>query len=72
MNIKFRNVITGEVFPATYYTIFQYLIQRYGGFFFVSVLCVIMCIALTLFYIYHLTLVSSGFTTNEKIKRSNL
>jgi hypothetical protein len=23
LNIKFRNIITGEVFPATYYTIFQ-------------------------------------------------
>jgi len=64
--------MTGEIFDATYYTVFQYLLQAYGGLFFVSMLALIMSMALTGFLIYHLTLVNSGFTTNEKIKRGNL
>ena len=72
LEANFRSMKTGEVFSATYYTVWQYLLQKYGGFFFVSMLCVIMALALTGFFFYHLSLVNSGFTTNEKIKKGNL
>ena len=38
---------------------------------FLTVLCTIMGITLSLFLIYHLTMIKSGLTTNEKIKRSD-
>ena len=39
--------------------------------FFMTVLCLIMGIALSLFFIYHLTMIKTGLTTNERIKRSD-
>ena len=35
-----------------------------------TILCGVMGITLSLFLIYHLTMIKSGLTTNEKIKRS--
>jgi hypothetical protein len=40
--------------------------------FFVLVLCFVMGIALSLFSIYHATLIRNGTTTNEKIKKGDL
>lgn len=40
-------------------------------FVFIVILCGIMGLTLLLFYLYHLSLVRSGMTTNEKIKRSD-
>lgn len=42
--------------------------HRHGGFFFCMVLCVVMGVALTFFYLYHCNLVRQGCTTNEKMK----
>lgn len=50
----------------------QYLLNRFPVFVFMVILCSVMCIALTLFFAYHMYLVKLGFTTNEKIKRSCL
>jgi hypothetical protein len=36
------------------------------------ILCGVMGITLFLFFAYHLTMIKNGFTTNEKIKRSDL
>lgn len=38
---------------------------------FIVLLCVVMGIALTLFAIYHLSMISKDTTTNEKMKRSD-
>lgn len=37
-----------------------------------TILCGIMGLTLFLFFGYHLTMIKNGFTTNEKIKRSDL
>lgn len=41
-------------------------------FVFLVLLCIVMCISLTLFFSYHMYLVKLGFTTNEKVKKSCL
>ena len=46
--------------------------MTYTPFFFMIILCGIMGLTLFLFFGYHLTMIKNGFTTNEKIKRSDL
>jgi hypothetical protein len=69
---KFRSMETGEIFTAGYFTIFQYLLNRFPIFVFLVILCSVMCLSLTLFFLYHMYLVKLGFTTNEKVKKSCL
>lgn len=38
---------------------------------FIIIMAAVMGLTLVSFFIYHLTLVRSGYTTNEKIKRSD-
>lgn len=35
------------------------------------ILCLIMALALSLFFLYHLSMIDANVTTNEKVKRSD-
>ena len=72
MNVRFVNSRTGEVFSATWTLITQYLIGNYPDMMFVLVLCLAMGIALSFFFVYHLSLVVKNETTNESNKVSDL
>jgi hypothetical protein len=50
----------------------QYLLHKYPVFIFLVILCTVMWISLSLFFLYHMYLVKLGFTTNEKVKKSCL
>jgi len=46
------------------------LFYTYTPFIFVTILCAVMGITLLIFLMYHLAMVKSGLTTNERIKKS--
>jgi len=71
MNLAFRVEATGEVINATAWVVIQYLFFKYTSFFFITVLCWVMGVTLSIFFVYHMSLVKSGNTTNEKIKRGD-
>ena len=39
---------------------------------FITILCIVMGITLLIFFLYHLKMVGSGLTTNERIKKSDI
>jgi len=72
LTATFVNNVTGERFAADWNMIFRYLLQTQQVMFGLSVLCVVICIMLQIFIMYHLYLIRLGVTTNESIKISNV
>lgn len=56
---------------STLVIVLKYLFVKYTIFIFMVVLCSIMGVTLAIFLVYHLTMVSSDMTTNEKFKKSD-
>lgn len=69
-NARFLNYSTSEEVKATYYIIGRYLLNQESFFAFVTILCILMSIMLSLFCIYHVWLAIIDITTNERYKRS--
>eukprot|EP01017_Pseudomicrothorax_dubius_P035436 TRINITY_DN4959_c0_g1_i3.p1 TRINITY_DN4959_c0_g1~~TRINITY_DN4959_c0_g1_i3.p1 ORF type:complete len:341 (-),score=71.14 TRINITY_DN4959_c0_g1_i3:35-1057(-) len=67
----FRHYKTGQVFKANFMVVAKYLLYNYTPFMFMTILCTIMGLTLTLFEFYHFSLVQRGVTTNERIKISS-
>ena len=71
MEMQFRTV-SGEVYNADKYIVFQYLYQDYSLFMGVCMLCAVIAVMLGLFIGFHLYLIGLGYTTNEWTKRSQV
>jgi hypothetical protein len=63
--------VTREIIQGSYLTIFKYLFFQETMFVFITLLCTIMGLTLTLFILYHLSMVRVDVTTNEKMKISD-
>jgi hypothetical protein len=72
LQAKFRNLKTGEEVSASYWIIFRWLFDIETPFAFVTILCAVMSVMLTLFFLYHLIMALSNATTNERSKRSDI
>mmetsp|Transcript_62725 Transcript_62725/g.141637 ORF Transcript_62725/g.141637 Transcript_62725/m.141637 type:complete len:392 (-) Transcript_62725:117-1292(-) len=68
LNAVFVDPVTREKHKASYLIIAQYMLATEGLLIFVSVLCAIMGLVLFGFYLWHLSLVYTGMTTNELSK----
>ena len=69
---QFINYRTKEVYEATWGIVIQWLLIKYPDLLFVLVLCLAMGVALTSFFIFHLTLVAKNQTANESNKQSDI
>jgi len=68
LKTTFYSQSTGEHVKATYWIVFQYMFSRYQTLIFLLVLAVIMGIALFCFWSWHIYLMASNQTTNERYK----
>jgi len=71
-NAKFKNMRTGEMIEPSYFVIMRWLFDKETPFAFVTILCIVMSFMLSLFFLYHLWMATSGVTTNERSKKSDL
>ncbi|KAL4485337.1 hypothetical protein ABPG72_008513 [Tetrahymena utriculariae] len=71
LHAKFRIPGSNEVIDANWSIILKYLFYKETMFVFIIILCIIMGITLTLFLLYHFSMVKDNMTTNERIKRSD-
>ncbi|CDW87623.1 dhhc zinc finger domain containing protein [Stylonychia lemnae] len=68
---QFKNLKTGESISPSLYIVCRWLFDQETPFAFVTILCIVMSFMLTLFFLYHLYMATSGTTTNERSKRSD-
>lgn len=68
---SYRDPSNGERIMATWGIILKYLFYQYTMYVFIVLLCVVMGLALTGFFFYHLSMITKDTTTNEKMKRSD-
>jgi len=68
LEVTFYSQSTGEHVKATYWIVFQYMFSRYQTLIFLLALAVIMGIALFSFWSWHIYLMASNQTTNERYK----
>jgi len=59
--------VKGSIFIAL-----QYLFHKYTAFFFVVIICAVMGVTLSIFFVYHCSMIAEGVTTNERIKKSEI
>ena len=71
-DLKFKNYKTQQIVDASFFVVIKYLLYVEMHLMFMTILCGVMGITLFLFLIYHLWMIKSGFTTNEKIRRSDI
>ena len=57
---------------TSYYVVARYMFHQETAFAFVTLLCIVMSVMLSLFTLYHLWLASTNVTTNERYKRAAL
>ena len=68
---RFRNMKTGELMEPGHTLIFRYLFSKETAFAFVTILCLVMAVMLSIFFLYHLYMVSFDLTTNERAKHAD-
>ena len=56
----------------TYYILFQFLMQKHEKYIFIVFLAGVMFVTLTAFFLYHIWLIWSGLTTNEKFRKTDV
>ncbi|EGR30266.1 hypothetical protein IMG5_136470 [Ichthyophthirius multifiliis] len=72
MYLKFRIPQTDQIVDADWKIVFKYLFYKETMFIFMILLCIIMGITLSIFFIYHLSMIRNDITTNEKVKKSDM
>mmetsp|Transcript_45087 Transcript_45087/g.32955 ORF Transcript_45087/g.32955 Transcript_45087/m.32955 type:complete len:87 (+) Transcript_45087:429-689(+) len=72
LEAKFKNVKTGESVEGNFWVIFRYLFEHELWFAFVTLLCGLMVVMLSLFFLYHFLFAISNSTTSERAKRSDM
>lgn len=66
--MRFRNHITGKEYMPSYRIMFLYFLSNYNWLTFLIILCFVMFMALSLFFMYHLYQINKGITTSENSK----
>ena len=67
-NVKFLHPTTKQVVNADLFIIIQYLMTSQGPLVFMFVLCLVMALTVTLFFLFQLWLILDGTTSNESTK----
>lgn len=69
--LRFRSNKTGDEYNAGYRVMFLYFLSNYNWLTFLVIICFVMFLALSLFFMYHLYQINRGITTSENSKVSN-
>ena len=69
-NQYFVNRATGQTVKAGYYIVFQFIMFHEGNLAMLLLLCGVMAVVVSLFFLYHLYLTLTNVTTNETFKWS--
>jgi len=72
LTAKFVNYRTGQVHTSSWGLVIQYLIGNYPDLLFVLVLCLAMGLALSFFFLFHVSMIWRNQTTNESNKISDM
>ena len=67
---KFRNNATGVEYTAGYKIMLLYFMAHYNWLTFLVIICLVMAVALGLFFAYHMYQVGRGMSTSENAKVS--
>ena len=72
LNATFMHPVSKAEFKATKWMVLRYLMGHSGSVIFLCLLSFVMALAISGFFIYHLTLIYRGMTTNESMKWGSL
>ncbi|CAK68072.1 unnamed protein product (macronuclear) [Paramecium tetraurelia] len=69
--LTYKNAVTGEIHPATFFRVFTVITNRETFFVFIIFVCLIFFVTLTAFFLYHLNMIRKDLTTNERIRKND-